>query len=383
MRDLFFENARIYHDGAFVSGNLLCREGIIKAFGPQVVNPGVPSVACDGQMLIPGFIDMHTHGAVGVDINHADAEAIRRVGRFFAQQGVTAWNASILTDTPQQTNAVIQSVCEVMRQPQDSVPPLGIHLEGPFLSREYKGAMPEHLLRAGDVELVRQYQKEADGVIRYITVSPEVEGVAELVAQLSPEITVGIGHAAATYDQSMTSIENGARCCTHTCNAMRLFHQHEPAIMGAALESDIWCEVICDGIHLHPGSVRLFIKCKGLDRIVAVTDSIMAAGLCDGEYYLGVNRVTVKNGDAVLTETGVRAGSTLTMQTALKNLKRFTQLPVEQLIPLLTSNPADCLRVADRKGRIAPGLDADLVLLDEDLNVCATYAKGQCVYTCV
>ncbi|MBQ7860542.1 MAG: N-acetylglucosamine-6-phosphate deacetylase [Faecalibacterium sp.] len=383
MRDWYFENTRIYQNGRLTVGSLLCQQGKIVAVGPQVENPGLPRVDCRGLMLVPGFIDSHTHGAVGVDVNSADAEEIRRIGRFFAQQGTTAWNASILTDTEQQTLTAIQAVCEAMQHPQDSVPPLGIHLEGPFLSVEYKGAMPEHLLQAGDAQLFRRYQQAAGGAIRYITVSPEVAGVTEMVADIADEVTVGVGHSGATYDQTMATIRNGARCCTHTLNAMRLLHQHEPAVMGAALESDIWCEMICDGRHLHPGTVRFLLKCKGLDKVVAVTDSIMAAGLGDGEYHLGVNRVTVKNGDAVLTETGVRAGSTLTMQAALKNLVRFTGLSVEQVLPILTQNPAECLRITDRKGRIAPGLDADLVLLDDELNVCATYANGRCVYSAI
>ena len=161
---------------------------------------------------------------------------------------------------------------------------------------------------------------------------------------------------------------------------MRLFHQHEPAIMGAALESDCWCEAICDGRHLHPGTVRMLIKCKGLDRVIAVTDSIMAAGLPDGAYKLGVNDVVVVDGDAKLADTGVRAGSTLTTGQALRNLVAFTGRPAEDVLPLLTENPAAALRIADRKGVIAPGMDADLVLLTSDLGIAGTVVGGERVY---
>ena len=376
-----FTNARVYRDGVFTNEDVICSGGRIERIVPRGSEKGPEQIDCGGRMLVPGFLDMHTHGANGVDVNAADAEGIRTIGRFFAQHGTTGWNASVLTDTPQQTLRAIDAVCAAMDQPgEDCAPPLGVHLEGPFLAAAYKGAMPEHLLQPGSEALYREYQAAAGGRVRYMTVSPEVSGVNEMIAAIAGEVTVGIGHSGADYNTAMQAVNNGARCATHTGNAMRLLHQHEPAIFGAVLESDVWCEAICDGLHLHPGTVRLLLKCKGPQRVIAVTDSIMAAGLPDGRYRLGVNDVVVKNGDARLVEPDVRAGSTLTMDRALKNLVRFTGLPVEAVLPLMTANPADCLRLADRKGRIAPGLDADFVLLDEELNVCATYLGGRCLY---
>ena len=208
---------------------------------------------------------------------------------------------------------------------------LGIHLEGPFLSSEYKGAMPEYLLQKANLPLLKEYQQRAEGAIRYITVSPEVEGIPDMIPEIRKlGITVAIGHSGADYETSWDAIRKGAQSCTHTFNAMKLLHQHFPAIMGAALESDIYCEAICDGRHLHPGTVRLLLKVKGLDRVVAITDSIMAAGLPDGKYKLGVNDVVVEDGDAKLAENGVRAGSTLTQNVALKNLLKFTGKSLEE-----------------------------------------------------
>lgn len=231
---------------------------------------------------------------------------------------------------------------------------LGIHLEGPFLAKEYKGAMPEHLLISPDEQLLREYQEKAKGNIRYITVSPEVLGVPEMIPVMKElGMTVAIGHSGADYDTAWKCIHNGAEAATHTFNAMKLLHQHFPAIMGAVLESDVYCEAICDGRHLHPGTVRFLIKAKGLDRVVAVTDSIMAAGLPDGEYMLGVNEVIVEDGDAKLKYGGSRAGSTLTTGKALKNLIAFTGRPLEEVVPMLTRNPAKLLNVYDRIGSIA------------------------------
>ena len=238
--------------------------------------------------------------------------------------------------------------------------------------------MPEHLLRKGDPELLRSYQERAEGGIRYLTVSPEVEGVLDLIPAAGElGITAAIGHSGADYETSMEAIAKGAAAATHTFNAMGLFHQHRPAIMGAALESDVYCEMICDGRHLHPGSVRLLIKAKGLDRVVAITDSIMAAGLPDGKYHLGVNEVVVEDGDAKLADTGVRAGSTLTQDTALRNLLAFTGRPMEELLPALTENPARLIGVFDRKGSIADGKDADLVVLDGEDRVELVFCRGR------
>ena len=201
-----------------------------------------------------------------------------------------------------------------------------------------------------------------------------------MIRQIAGEVVVAIGHSGADYDTAMECIDAGAASATHTFNAMKLLHQHFPAIMGAVLETDVYCEAICDGRHLHPGTVRFLIKCKGLDRVVAITDSIMAAGLPDGNYKLGVNDVVVEDGDAKLASNGTRAGSTLTTGQALKNLVKFTGRPVEEVLPLLTENPADLLKMGTQKGRIRPGWDADLVVLDEDLNVVRTLVGGRTVF---
>ncbi len=238
--------------------------------------------------------------------------------------------------------------------------------------------MPEHLLQSNNLPLVRHYQELAEGSIRYLTLSPELPGAVEMIPALKElGITVAIGHSGATYDQAMAAVSAGAMAVTHMGNAMRLLHQHEPAIFGAALESDLYCEVICDGRHLHPGTVRILLKAKGLDRVVAITDSIMAAGLPDGRYHLGVNDVVVEKGDAKLASDGTRAGSTLTQDTALRNLLAYTGRPLEEILPLLTENPARLVGVFDRKGSIAEGKDADLVLLDEQNQVDTVFLRGR------
>ena len=187
-----------------------------------------------------------------------------------------------------------------------------------------------------------------------------------------------VSHGSSTVPQYIVSEINALGGDIHdTFNAMQLLHQHRPAILGAVLESDAYCEAICDGRHLHPGIVRLLLKTKGLNRVVAITDSIMAAGLPDGKYHLGVNEVVVEEGDAKLASDGTRAGSTLTQNTALKNLLAWTERPLEDLLPLLTENPTRLIGVFDRKGSIAEGKDADLTVLDSHLNVEAVFLRGR------
>ena len=382
MEQFVITNALVYTGHRFVPREVYVEEGRVAQLAEKVNAPaGCPRLDLGGKRLVPGFIDIHTHGAAGVDVNAATADQLNgTIGRFFASQGTTGWLCSVLTDTPEQTLWCLDQAKAAMKEEGAWAQLLGVHLEGPFLASQYKGAMPEHLLQKGSAELFAKYEAAGEGAIRYMTVSPEVEGVPAMVRDIAARVKVAIGHSGAEYDTAMECIANGAVSATHTFNAMRLFHQHQPAIMGAVLESDVYCEAICDGRHLHPASVRLLLKCKGWDRVVAVTDSIMAAGLPDGNYKLGVNDVVVEDGDAKLASDGTRAGSTLTTGQALKNLVKFTGEGPEKVLPLLTENPADLLGLP-RKGRIAPGCDADFVVLGEDLTVLRTIVGGRTVYT--
>lgn len=372
----------VYRNHEFVTADILAEDGIIRQIGRDLEADGAEIADVSGYRIVPGFLDVHTHGAVGVDVNAAEPEDFEKVCRFQASQGTTGWLGSVLTDTREQTLWCIEQFKQWEKLEHQGAELLGIHLEGPFLSPDYKGAMPEHLLQKPNLELLKEYQKAAEGRIRYITVSPELDGMVDFIAEIGKlGIVTAIGHSGADYEAAQAAIANGAEGATHTGNAMKLLHQHFPAIWGAVLENDrVFCEIICDGRHLHPGTVRLIIKTKGLDRVVAITDSIMAAGLPDGKYKLGVNDVVVVDGDAQLANGGSRAGSTLTTGQALKNLLKFTGRPLEEIIPMLTENPAKLIRVSDRVGYIEPGREANLVALDEECNVCRTYVKGMLVY---
>ena len=377
MAKTYLVNGRVYIGRAFEDKTLVLENGKLTVLEAGCDTADGVVFDAKGLKVVPGFIDTHTHGAVGVDVNGATAEDLEKISCFMASKGTTAWQCSVLTDTQEQTEWCIEQVKQHAKMEQKGADLLGIHLEGPFLSPDYKGAMPEHLLKKNDIELIRRYQALAEGKIRYIIISPELDGAIDMIPALRElGIVVGIGHTGATYDVAMKAIAEGATVGTHTGNAMRLFHQHEPAVFGAVMESDVYAETICDGRHLVPGTVRMYCKCKGLDRIVAITDSIMAAGLPDGFYHLGVNEVVVENGDAKLVSNGTRAGSTLTHNVALKNMIQWLPYTMEEILPTLSENPAKAMGCFDRKGSIETGKDADLVLLNDQADVVHVFARG-------
>lgn len=379
---ILLKNAQTYAGHVFQKKDILISDGKIG----RIEECGVLSsegydrvIDCEGKKAVPGFIDVHTHGAAGIDVNAATAEGLETIARFFASQGTTSCLVSILTDTPEQTLWCIDEYNKWRTLEHKGAEIIGIHLEGPFLASEYKGAMPEHLLKkAPDLELVKRYQDAASGAVRYMTISPELEGMPEFIRDVSGlGIKVAIGHSGASYERAMEAIQSGAVAGTHVGNAMKLLHQHFPAIFGAVLESDVYCEMICDGLHLHPGTVRILLKAKGLERAVAITDSIMAAGLPDGEYKLGVNDVVVVDGDAKLKEGGVRAGSTLTLAQAYRNLLKFTGRTEEEILPVLTKNPAEMLGIYNELGSIEEGKAADILIMDADRQICTTIVRGR------
>ena len=382
--DTYITGAEVLVDGRFRRTDVMVEDGRISSVAPGLTNSrGLPEVDASGMRLVPGFIDLHTHGAVGVDVNAADAEGLRAIGRFFASQGVTSWQCSVLTDTPEQTLWCMDQARQMIEAgPYDGARLAGIHLEGPCLASAYKGAMPEHLLmHEADPALFARYQKASGGHVTYVTLAPEIPGAPELVPELTRMgIVVAMGHSGATYDRAAACVDAGIRAATHVGNAMRLFHQHEPAIFGCVLERrEVYAEAICDGRHLAPATVRMYLEAKGWDRVVAVTDSIMAAGLPDGSYKLGVNDVVVTDGDARLASDGTRAGSTLTLAQALKNIQAFTGCDLAHATRLMTENPARLMGWSNR-GRIVPGACADLVLLDERQRVTRTFVEGRCVF---
>ena len=369
---------QVYIAGHMENTGLVLKDGKVEGFCSSPA-PGEKDQVYDaaGAYVVPGFIDIHTHGGFGIDVNAACKDDFETIGHFFCYPGNYIMALFHIDRYPGADDEMYREALAHMGDHKNCASLMGIHLEGPFLSSEYKAPCREYLLKTPDLALVEKYQQAAQGNIRYMTVSPEVAGVPKAIPDIKDlGIAVAIGHSGADYETAWRCIRNGAVAGTHVMNAMKLMHQHFPGIMGALLESDAYCEAICDGRHLHPGTVRFLIKVKGMDRMVAITDSIMAAGLPDGNYKLGVNDVIVTDGDAKLKD-GTRAGSTLTTGQALKNVIRFTGKTLAQVLPMFTINPAKVVG-ADRKvGSLEPGKDGDVVILDQNFSVKDTFIKGE------
>ena len=361
--------------------DILVADAFIADLAPSIP-PSQADVVFDASVLtlMPGFIDIHTHGALGIDFNHASAEEMEKVGSFYLQKGVTSYLPTILTDT----TTVMLKQLELFGDPTlvKANPTIkGIHLEGPFLNVSYKGAMPKDLLRNPDVPLLLELFAASRNTIRILTISPELPGaLAVIEAATDLGIRVSLGHSAATYEQTVSAFKAGAVGTTHIMNAMKLLHMHDPAILTAVLENNCYAEMICDGFHLHPPIVRLLLKIKGYGQMICVTDSISAAGCPDGIYRLGMNTVEVMGGDAKVVETSARAGSTLTMDKVLRNLVSYTATDIAHLSPLLSTNAARMLGLDGELGSIEVGKKADIVGLDGSLSVQLSMSEGTIRY---
>ncbi|MEO8402634.1 MAG: N-acetylglucosamine-6-phosphate deacetylase [Gammaproteobacteria bacterium] len=333
--------------------------------------------------LVPGFIDVHVHGANGSDVMDGDFSALKKMSQALAAEGTTSFLATTMTAGLEEMDHVLQNVHEFMLKQHtvSGAKILGVHLEGPFLSPTKVGAQRADKILAPNIEYFERWQKKSGNSIKLITIAPELPESISFIRYLKTQnIVASIGHTDATYAESIAAIEAGCTHVTHLYNAMRGMHQREPGVVTAALLSDqISAELIVDGTHLHPAIVKLALKVKGSEKIILVTDAMRAKCLSDGIYDLGGQSVEVKNNIAQLAD-GTLAGSTLKMSSALQNMMRFTGCDLFMAVKCASENPARTLNVFDKKGGIAEGKDADLVVLDDNLDVVLTMSLGEVVY---
>jgi N-acetylglucosamine-6-phosphate deacetylase len=333
--------------------------------------------------LAPAFFDVHIHGAAGHDVMEATPKALGTLGRFLASRGTGSFLATTVTAPLDMTLKALDGLAKLIDHPDSLDPehraarPIGIHLEGPFLSHAKCGVQPkEHLLEPSIATFDKLFEA-AGGHARLMTLAPELPGAIELAAHATARgVRISVGHSDANAAQTRAAIAAGAASATHTFNAMRALDHREPGILGVVLTTDsLFSELICDGIHTAPEIVNLWWRAKGPERAILVTDAMSAAGMPDGEYHLGGFAVQVANGRAMAR--GVLAGSVLTLDRALENFTAFTGAPLDQALRLLTVNPAAMTGFSDQAGSIKAGQPANLVAIDAQGKLLASFIAGQ------
>ncbi|WEG14789.1 N-acetylglucosamine-6-phosphate deacetylase [Pullulanibacillus sp. KACC 23026] len=333
--------------------------------------------------LIPGMIDVHIHGANGADTMDASSEALDTLSKALPMEGTTSFLATTMTQSPEAIEKALVNVSEYVKNgtKPGHAEILGIHLEGPFISKEKIGAQPLEFVAKPSVEQFKTFQKEADNLIKLVTLAPEEDDHHALMSYLKSEgIVISIGHSNATYKQVNEAIQSGATHVTHLYNGMTGFHHREPGVVGAALlRKELTAELIVDGIHSDPAVIDLAFRQKGKEQLVLITDSMRAKCLKNGQYDLGGQTVYVKDGRAEL-ENGHLAGSVLKMSDAFRNMMEFTNASLEDVVEMTSANPAKELNLFDRLGSLEEGKDADLVVLDENRQVVMTFCKGNLAY---
>ena len=396
----------VIHAGRILTPDEEISDGVIIVEGSRItalghrdeirVPPGAIDYVAAGLTVVPGFVDLHIHGAGGHDVMEANARALDRITSTIARHGTTSILATTVSAPIEETCRSLAGIARYIRShetPEEAAPDeaasekdakegklaaeiLGIHLEGPFISKARRGVHPPDAITAPSIEILDRLLKAADGLVRIVTIAPELPGSIEFIAAaVAAKLVVGLGHTDADYDQTRAAVQAGARHAVHTYNAMRPFSHRDPGIVGAILtDPEVTAEVIADLVHVAGPAIQVLIGSKGFDTVLLVSDGIAATGMPDGNYRLGNFEVNVRDGICRNSE-GKLAGSTLTLDRALRNIVALG-VPLQDAVRMATVLPARRLGLAGKKGLIAVGADADLVALTPDLRVAGVMTRG-------
>jgi N-acetylglucosamine-6-phosphate deacetylase len=381
-QDLLIVNARIVTPQGIVEQAWLhIRDGLIAEIGsgqpPEL--PNTNTFDAQGASLLPGFIDVHVHGGGGYDFMDTDLAGFAAITKFHAAHGTTGLLATTLTASREHLTAVLELAHTFKQESMPYAQVLGVHLEGPFVNVKWKGAQnPDHIVPP-QPEWLEDWVERFPGTIKIQTLAPESEGALAYIRQLVGHgIIPSCGHTDATYDQIVAAADCGLRHAVHTFNAMKPLHHREPGTVGAVLSDDrIVAEVIADGHHVHPAAIKIITRTKGTDNVILVTDAMAAAGMPDGDYDIGGLPVHMKCGVARLKENDSLAGSTLTIIAAVRYLTREVGVPLEDASRMASANPARQLGIEELTGSIEAGKRADLVLLDNELEIRKVWIGGK------
>ncbi|WP_038087215.1 N-acetylglucosamine-6-phosphate deacetylase [Tumebacillus flagellatus] len=374
---------RIWQGRALIEGKfredqvLVCEDGQFTYVGPRRAGDQ-PDTVFETGCLVPGYLDLHVHGLHGADVMDGTMEALETISRGLATYGVTGFLATTLTGDLEHLVGVLRTCAEFAGRQPVGAQLLGVHLEGPWINLRYKGAQNEaHVIRPL-LHDAKRLVEAGQGLLKLVTLAPEHPEAAEVIAYLSQQgVRVSVGHSDATFDEVTGAMAHGLDHVTHCCNAMRGLHHREPGVVGAALYHDeLTAELIADGVHVHPAVMNILYKVKGQERLVLVSDGMRAVGMADGEYDLGGQNVHMVGGEARLAD-GTLAGSTLTLDRAVRNMVELGHAPLAEAVTMASATPASVLGLQGRKGQLAVGQDADFLWLDEDMQVGKVYIGGE------
>ena len=323
-------------------------------------------IDAEGLLVLPGLVDIHSHGAAGEDFSDGNPEGLKKILRYERSCGITSYCPTSMTFPKERLRQIFASIKGA--QTEEGAKVVGINMEGPFLDPAKKGAHVEKWIAAPDVAFVRELNQDVDGLVRLVTLAPNMDGAEEFIKEMHEEVCISLGHTAADYDCASRAMKFGAHHVTHLYNAMQPFGHRAPGLIGAAMDDpECMVELICDGYHIHPSAIRAAFRMFGPERVILISDSMRATGMENGTYELGGQEVTVKDRKAVLKD-GTLAGSATNLYGCMCKAVEFG-IPLEQAIMAATANPARSIGIFDRVGSIRIGKQADLLLVSENLEL--------------
>lgn len=367
-------------EGKFQKGSIVIEQGAIKKLDFSGGNQTVEEKVLDatGMYVLPGLVDIHLHGCAGVDFCDATRDSFATIENYQVRNGITSVFPATMTVSAEELGNILEVSAKYLKN--DSIGVLGgITMEGPFISEGKKGAQNAKYILQPNIAFFREMQDKSKGFIKQVALAPEEEGAMEFIEALCGETIISLAHSEADYETAFKAFKKGVNHVTHLFNGMRPFYHREPGIVGAAFDNaNVYVEMICDGVHLHPATVRAMFRLFGAERICMISDSMRATGMCDGTYSLGGQKV-IKKGNLATLEEGTIAGSVCNLYQCLKKVVKEMGIPLKDAILSCTKTPAKSLGMDGKCGIIKEGRNADLLILDEELNIKYVIKNGEMV----
>lgn len=377
---MIIKNVKVYtEDKTFQEGQIAVEDGRIVAMEEMTEEGKAEVIDGKGAYAIPGLIDLHFHGCMGQDVCDGTMEALETIAKYEASIGVTAIAPATMTLPVEELEAVLRNAAQFQKTQTEGADFLGLNMEGPFISPVKKGAQDERNILPCDVELLKRFMEASDGLVKFMGLAPEESAdFKEFIEAVKDQVHISLAHTNSDYDTAMEAFAAGADHAVHLFNAMPAFTHRDPGVIGAVFDSKhVKAEIICDGVHIHPSMVRAAFQMMGADRMILISDSMRATGMPDGRYTLGGLDVDVKGNRATLVSDGALAGSVTNLMECMKTVVKQMDIPLTDAVACATMNPAKQLGVYDQYGSISVGKKANIVLLDENLELIQVIKDGE------